>query len=121
MYYLKLYDRNKVLKDNCEIYLFSNLTYTKTLNGTGNLSFNTPIRYIKENEINILPGDCIELYLSENKSEECIWWGVVVNPSNTSLNQMSVVCEGYFSCLKNRMQKHLFDFANQMNHLQRLL
>ena len=30
MYYLKLYDRNKVLKDNCEIYLFSNLTYTKT-------------------------------------------------------------------------------------------
>ena len=54
MYYLKLYDRNKVLKDNCEIYLFSNLTYTKTLNGVGNLSFNTPIKYIKENEINFL-------------------------------------------------------------------
>ena len=120
MYYLKLYDRNKVLKDNCEIYFFSNLTYTKTLNGTGNLSFNTPIKYIKENEINFMPGDCIELYLSENNSEECIWWGVVVNPSNSGLNQMGVICEGYFSCLKNRMQKHLFDFAISSNNMEYL-
>lgn len=121
MFYLKLYDRNKVLKDNCEINLFSNLTYTKTLNGTGSMSFNTPIKYIKENEINIVPGDCIELYLTKGNSEECIWWGTVVNPSNSSSNEMSVICEGYFSRLKNRIQKHLFDhaiFSNNMDYLE---
>ena len=48
-YYLKLYDNRHNIKN--ELYLFSNLSYTKTLNGVDSMSFNIPIGYLKDNEI----------------------------------------------------------------------
>ena len=116
MFYLKLYDKNHSLKDNCDIHLFSNLQYTKTLNGVNSLNFNVPVNYLKQNEIEINLNDDIELYMTEFNTETCIWWGKVINPTNTSVNEISVVCEGYFSCLFNKIQKHLYDhFINTGN------
>ena len=41
-YYFRLYDRHHEFID--ELYIFSNIEYTKTLNGIRNMTFNTPIK-----------------------------------------------------------------------------
>ena len=48
-YYFKLYTRNHEFID--ELYIFSNVEYTKTLNGICNMTFNISIRYLSEKNI----------------------------------------------------------------------
>ena len=117
-YYLKLYDNRHNIKN--ELYLFSNLSYTKTLNGVDSMSFNIPIGYLKDNEITIELCDHIELYRIENNSEDLIWFGVVVNPTNSSINEMSIVCEGYFCLLFNTIFSTLYNDAMMQNNLSLL-
>ena len=117
-FYLKLYNRKGEIKN--EIYIFSNLTYTSTLNGTGSMSFNIPIKYMRKNEIDIILSDYIELYKIENNDEQCIWYGAIANVTNTSIDETSVVALGYFSLLSNRIQKHLYDHAILNNNMEYL-
>ena len=50
-YYFKLYTRNHELIN--ELYIFSNVEYTKTLNGVCNMTLNTPIKYVSEKNIEL--------------------------------------------------------------------
>ena len=117
-FFLKLYNRQHELKD--EIYLFSNLTYTNTLNSAGSMSFNVSANYLKDNNISINLGDHIELYRLYNNVEEVIWYGVVINPTNTDIDTLSVICAGYFALLENRMFKHLWDYAIRTGNMEYL-
>lgn len=117
-FFLKLYNRQHELKD--EIYLFSNLTYTNTLNSTGSMSFNVSANYLKDNGITINLGDHIELYRLYNNVEDIIWYGVVINPTNSDVDTLSVICAGYFALLENRMFKHLWDYALNTGNMEYL-
>ena len=48
-YYFKLYTKDHGFID--ELYIFSGVEYTKTLNGIENMTFNIPINYLSQKEI----------------------------------------------------------------------
>ena len=98
-YYFKLYNRNHELID--ELYIFSNVEYTKTLNGICNMTFNIPIRYLSEKNIELSLGQHIELYRIEDHKESLLWYGVVNSPSPQS-GDINCTCLGYASLLQNR-------------------
>lgn len=98
-YYFKLYNRNHELID--ELYIFSNVEYTKTLNGICSMTFNIPIRYLSEKNIELSLGQHIELYRIEDHKESLLWYGVVNSPSPQS-GEINCTCLGYASLLQNR-------------------
>ena len=98
-YYFKLYTRNHEFID--ELYIFSNVEYTKTLNGVCNMTFNIPIRYLSEKNIELSLGQHIELYKIEDHKESLLWYGVVNSPSPQS-GDINCTCLGYASLLQNR-------------------
>lgn len=115
-FYLNLYSKDHDLLDSPEIHIFSNLTYTKTLNGIGNLSFNTPINYIKNNEVELLSGMHIELIRVIDNKEECVWYGVIISTTPTG-SDYSLVCYGYKELLNKRLFKDMFNTATNANPL----
>ena len=98
-YYFKLYNRNHELID--ELYIFSNVEYTKTLNGICNMTFNIPIRYLSEKNIELSLGQHIELYRIDGHKEYLLWYGVINSPSPQSCD-INCTCLGYASLLQNR-------------------
>ena len=98
-YYFKLYTRNHEFID--ELYIFSNVEYTKTLNGICNMTFNIPIRYLSKKNIELSLGQHIELYRIEDHKESLLWYGVVNSPSPQS-GDINCTCLGYASLLQNR-------------------
>ena len=98
-YYFKLYTRNHEFID--ELYIFSNVEYTKTLNGICNMTFNIPIRYLSKKNIELSLGQHIELYMIETHKESLLWYGVVNSPSPQS-GDINCTCLGYASLLQNR-------------------
>ena len=98
-YYFKLYTRNHELID--ELYIFSNVEYTKTLNGICNMTFNIPIRYLSEKNIELSLGQHIELYRIDEHKEYLLWYGVINSPSPQSCD-INCTCLGYASLLQNR-------------------
>ena len=98
-YYFKLYTRNHEFID--ELYIFSNVEYTKTLNGICNMTFNIPIRYLSKKNIELSLGQHIELYRIEDHKESLLWYGVVNSPSPQS-GDINCTCLGYVSLLQNR-------------------
>ena len=98
-YYFKLYTRNHEFID--ELYIFSNVEYTKTLNGVCNMTFNIPIRYLSEKNIELSLGQHIELYRIDGHKESLLWYGVVNSPSPQS-GDINCTCLGYASLLQNR-------------------
>ena len=98
-YYFKLYTRNHELID--ELYIFSNVEYTKTLNGIYNMTFNIPIRYLSEKNIELSLGQHIELYRINGHKETLLWYGIVNSPSPQSCD-INCTCLGYASLLQNR-------------------
>lgn len=96
MIYFKLYDKDKK-EIITELYEFSNLTYTKVLNGTWQLNVKIPLKYLEENEVKIIPQQTIELW----KDNKIIWWGVISNPCPSGVD-LDVSCLGYYSLLMNR-------------------
>ena len=63
-YFIKLYTKQHELID--ELYVLSNLSFSKTLNGIGNFTFNSPIKYLSEKKIELILNLHIELYKIEN-------------------------------------------------------
>ena len=59
-YYFKLYTRNHELID--ELYIFSNVEYTKTLNGICSMTFNILVKYLSDKNIELPLGQHIALY-----------------------------------------------------------
>ena len=98
-YYFKLYTRNHEFID--ELYIFSNVEYTKTLNGICNMTFNIPIRYLSEKNIELSLGQHIELYRIDRHKEYLLWYGVINSPSPQSCD-INCTCLGYASLLQNR-------------------
>ena len=98
-YYFKLYTKNHEFID--ELYIFSNVEYTKTLNGVCNMTFNIPIRYLSKKNIELSLGQHIELYRIEDHKESLLWYGVVNSPSPQS-GDINCTCLGYASLLQNR-------------------
>ena len=98
-YYFKLYNRNHEFID--ELYIFSNVEYTKTLNGVCNMTFNIPIRYLSEKNIELSLGQHIELYRIDGHKEYLLWYGVINSPSPQSCD-INCTCLGYASLLQNR-------------------
>ena len=98
-YYFKLYTKNHEFID--ELYIFSNVEYTKTLNGICNMTFNIPIRYLSKKNIELSLGQHIELYRIEDHKESLLWYGVVNSPSPQS-GDINCTCLGYASLLQNR-------------------
>ena len=98
-YYFKLYTRNHEFID--ELYIFSNVEYTKTLNGICNMTFNIPIRYLSKKNIELSLGQHIELYGIDEHKESLLWYGVINSPSPQSCD-INCTCLGYASLLQNR-------------------
>lgn len=98
-YYFKLYTRNHEFID--ELYIFSNVEYTKTLNGICNMTFNIPIRYLSKKNIELSLGQHIELYRIYGHKEYLLWYGVINSPSPQSCD-INCTCLGYASLLQNR-------------------
>lgn len=98
-YYFKLYTKNHEFID--ELYIFSNVEYTKTLNGICNMTFNIPIRYLSEKNIELSLGQHIELYRIDGHKEYLLWYGVINSPSPQSCD-INCTCLGYASLLQNR-------------------
>ena len=98
-YYFKLYNRNHDFID--ELYIFSNVEYTKTLNGICSMTFNIPLKYLAEKNIELSLGQHIELYRIEDHKESLLWYGVVNSPSPQS-GEINCTCLGYASLLQNR-------------------
>ena len=98
-YYFKLYTKDHDFID--ELYIFSGVEYTKTLNGIGNMTFNIPINYLSQKEIELCLGQHIELYMIKDHKEQLLWYGVVNSPA-PSQNDINCTCLGYASLLQNR-------------------
>lgn len=98
-YYIKLYTRKHVFID--ELYVLGNISYTKTLNGMGNMDFSIPIKYLKEKGIELALGQHVELYLIENNIENLLWYGVVNSPIPNGVD-IQCTCLGYACLLQNR-------------------
>ena len=60
MYYLKIYDKDHTLLD--EIHEFSELKYTKTLNGVGSCTCKVPMASEKCTESNFMWLNHVEVY-----------------------------------------------------------
>ena len=98
-YFIKLYTKEHEIID--ELYLLSNVLYTKTLNGMGNMQFKIPVRYLGEKGIELALGQHIELYILENNEEQLIWYGVVNSPLPEGV-EINCICLGYACLLQNR-------------------
>lgn len=98
-YFMKLYDKEHKIID--EFYLFSDISYTKTLNGIGNMEFKIPIRYLAQKGIELTLGQHIELYIIVKGVEQLLWFGVVNSPI-PSFNDINCFCLGYACLLQNR-------------------
>lgn len=100
--FIKLFDRNhkEIL---AEIYTFTSnvFTYTKTLNGIGNMQFSVPFTYLEENKIEIISGQCCELYEIVDNKEVLLWYGNVSNPCPGGVD-INVTCLGYLNLFMNR-------------------
>lgn len=98
-HFMKLYNKEHEIID--ELYLFSDISYTKTLNGIGKMEFKIPIRYLSEKEIELILGQHIELYMIVKGVEHLLWFGVVNSPAPSS-NDINCLCLGYACLLQNR-------------------
>lgn len=98
-YFMKLYNKNHEIID--ELYLTSDISYTKTLNGIGKMEFKTPIRYLSEKGIELTLGQHIELYRIIKGVEYLLWFGVINSPAPSS-NDINCLCLGYAYLLQNR-------------------
>lgn len=98
--FFKLYNKDKTVI-LAELYEFSGLNYTKTLNGTCSLEVNFPTKYLANNFIEIIPGQCIELYEIINNEEKIIWWGNINNPCPNGVD-LQVTCLGYYNLFADR-------------------
>lgn len=101
-FYFRLFNKNHELTENCEIHIYNSTNYTNTLNGIGDMSFATPINYIRDNDIDLSSGMHIELIMLHNNVEYCIWYGVVVSVTRQGMDDM-VVCCGYKELLNKRI------------------
>lgn len=98
-YFIKLYTRQHELID--ELYVLSNISFSKTLNGIGSCTFNSPIKYLSEKEIELILNQHIELYKIENNKEELLWFGVVNSPCPVN-EDIQCICLGYACLFQNR-------------------
>ena len=94
MYYLKIYDKDHTLLD--EIHEFSELKYTKTLNGVGSCTFKVPMASEKCTESNFMWLNHVEVY----KNDVLLWGGVIVQRSFG--DSLDIGCYGYSFLLKGR-------------------
>ncbi|MDU4326684.1 MAG: phage tail protein [Clostridium celatum] len=98
-YFIKLYNKEHELID--ELYLLSNINYTKTLNGLWNMECSIPITYLNERRMELILGQHIELYRIINNNEELLWYGVINSPAPFG-NDVQCISFGYASLLQNR-------------------
>ena len=98
-YFIKLYTKDHILID--ELYLLSNISFTKTLNGLGNMEFNIPVEYLNEKKLELILGQHIELYKIENNKEEIVWYGVINSPAPNG-SDINCISLGYATLLQNR-------------------
>lgn len=98
-YFIKLYTKQHELID--ELYVLSNLSFSKTLNGIGSFTFNSPIKYLSEKKIELILNQHIELYKIENNKEKLLWFGVVNSPCPVD-EDIKCICLGYACLFQNR-------------------
>lgn len=72
MYCIRLYDRQHKILD--EIYEYSGLTYTKTLNGVGKCAFKVPLHHPKTTQTNYKLTNHIEVL----RNDSIVWGGHIV-------------------------------------------
>lgn len=113
-FYMKLFDKHHELID--ELHLVHNIEYTKTLNGINSMTFNVPINYLADKNVELCLGQHIELYMIKNNKENLLWYGVINNPCPKGID-LQVTCLGYASLLQNR--KFIDIELNQDNEWKR--
>lgn len=95
MYYIKLFDRFHNILD--EIHEFSNLTYTKTLNGVGKCTFKVPLGHPKTTPTNYTKTNHIEVY----KNNSLVWGGYIVQ-LDFEYPSLSIGAYGYLDIFNHR-------------------
>ena len=95
--YLKIFDRNHNILDEC--FQYSNLKYTWTLNGLGKCEVDIPLESVKCTQENFEFRNHIEVW--DSLTNNCIWGGQIVDRGFTE-GKLHISCFGYMSLLKWR-------------------
>lgn len=95
MFYLKIYNKFHNILD--EIHEFSNLSYTKTLNGVGKCGFSVPLNHAKTTINNYTLANHVEVYYGS----KLVWGGCMVQ-LDFGATDLTVGCYGYLEILNHR-------------------